>query len=231
MNRTDYARQRQLDAIRANPSAALNNPYSMAIARQGGLDVQSLVADQKAKDAGFASAADMAINRTVRNQVESKAAAAGMPLEEAYKLAGPDLTNTAALQEAWNQIPAQWSAPAAKTEEKNAEPEVKRTEKSEEYVSDADKILAGIGDLIGSLPDYSAEINQLREDMATSQRTLAANMSIANRTPNLQIQPASGTPETAGTQSFRRRQRQFGTGSAGTVLAGLNLGKSSMMNV
>jgi len=104
MNRTDYARQRQLDAIRANPSAAMNNPYSMAIAKQGGLDVQSLVADQQAKNAGFSSAASQQANRMMRNQLEEKATRLGVPLSEAYALAGSDLTNTQALQNAWNQL-------------------------------------------------------------------------------------------------------------------------------
>jgi hypothetical protein len=120
------------------------------------------------------------------------------------------------------------AAPAA-TEETT--PTVEKTEASQTYTSDADKILAGIQDLIGGLPDYSAEMRQLREDMAISQRTLAANLSRTNQTPNLQIQPASGTPTTGGTQGFRRRQYQFMPGAAGAVLAGLNLGQPSMMNV
>jgi len=104
MNRTDYARQRQLDAIRANPSAARNNPFSMAIAKQGGLDVQSLVADQEARKAGFPNAAALQTNRMMRNQLEEKAARLGISNQEAYALAGGDLTNTQALQNAWNQL-------------------------------------------------------------------------------------------------------------------------------
>ena len=106
MNRTDYQRQRPLDAIRANPSAALNNPFSMAIAKQGGLDVQSLVADQQAKNAGFSSAAAQMQNRMMRNQLEEKAARLGVSNQEAYAKAGGDLTNTQALQNAWNQLTA-----------------------------------------------------------------------------------------------------------------------------
>jgi len=120
MNRTDYARQRQLDAIRANPSAALNNPFSMAIAKQGGLDVQSLVADQQARNAGFPSAAAQMQNRMMRNQLEEKAMRLGIPLSEAYAKAGSDLTNTQALQNAWNQL----TAPPVKKEEPVVEPVV-----------------------------------------------------------------------------------------------------------
>jgi hypothetical protein len=210
---------------RATRYAAQNQPQGPV------LSFAEQMAEKTAKDAGFASAADMTINRTVRNQVEAKAAAAGMPLEEAYKLAGPDLTNTAALQEAWNQIPAQWSAPAQQAAPESTAPTATPTTKSQQYTSDADKILAGIEALLAGLPDYGAEMKQMREDFAQSQRTLAANMSMSQKTPNLQIQPASGTPQTGGTQSFRRRPRQFGGGAAGTVLAGLNLGQPSMMNV
>jgi|DEB0MinimDraft_6_1074348.scaffolds.fasta_scaffold18863_3 hypothetical protein len=185
-----------------------------------------------ALNAGFSSAADMTTNRIMRNQLEAKATAANMPLAEAYKLAGPDLTNTASLQQAWNQIPAQPSAPAQQqAAPKSTASTATPTEKSQQYTSDADKILAGIEALLAGLPDYGAEMKQMREDFAQSQRTLAANMSMSQKTPNLQIQPASGTPQTGGTQSFRRRPRQFGGGAAGTVLAGLNLGQPSMMNV
>ena len=104
MDRRDYELQRQLGRIRDNPSAAMNNPYLRSIARRGGLDIQSLVADQEARNAGFASAADMTINRTVRNQLEEKAARLGISNQEAYALAGSDLTNTQALQNAWNQL-------------------------------------------------------------------------------------------------------------------------------
>jgi hypothetical protein len=82
----------------------MNNPYSMAIAKQGGLDVQSLVADQQARNAGFSSAASQQANRMMRNQLEEKAARLGVSNQQAYALAGGDLTNTQALQNAWNQL-------------------------------------------------------------------------------------------------------------------------------
>lgn len=69
---------------------------------------QALKAKQQAKDAGFASVDAMNINRQMRNQLESKAIASGMAIKDAYALVpGGDLTNTQALQEAWNKITVQ----------------------------------------------------------------------------------------------------------------------------
>ena len=234
MNRTDYARQRQLDAIRANPSAALNSPYSMTIARQGGLDVQSLVATQQAQAAGFKSPEAQSSNRMARDILEMKADAAGIPYAEAYKAAGSDLTNTDAIIKAYQGIPNQPVTPPGGDGGGGGGGGDGGDGGGSDYRDDADDIVSSTDDLVAKIlagiPDYSAQMQQLRDDMAASQRTLAANMSIASRTPNLQIQPASGTPDTAGTQSFRRRQRQFGK-TAGTVLAGLNLGQPNTMNV
>ena len=62
-----------------------------------------------------------------------------------------------------------------------------------------------------------------RELAIKSQATLAANMARSGQTPNLQIQPASGTPRTAGTQSFRRQRGPV----APAVLSGI----SSVLNI
>ena len=63
-----------------------------------------------------------------------------------------------------------------------------------------------------------------------SQATMAANMSRSGRQANLQIAPASGTPQTAGTQTFRRRGAQFAP--VGALLGGLNIGSQlSTLNV
>jgi len=189
-------------------------------------------AQKAAESAGFKSPEAQSSNRMARDILEMKASAAGIPYAEAYKAAGPDLTNTDAIIKAYQGIPNQ----PVQQQQQQAAPEstaptATPTTKSQQYTSDADKILAGIEALLAGLPDYGAEMKQMREDFAQSQRTLAANMSMSQKTPNLQIQPASGTPQTGGTQSFRRRPRQFGGGAAGTVLAGLNLGQPSMMNV
>ena len=211
---------------RATRYAAQNQPQGPV------LSFAEQQAQKAAESAGFKSPEAQSSNRMARDILEMKASAAGIPYAEAYKAAGSDLTNTDAIIKAYQGIPNQ----PVQQQQQQAAPEstaptVTPTTKSQQYTSDADKILAGIEALLGGLPDYGAEMKQMREDFAQSQRTLAANMSMSQKTPNLQIQPASGTPQTGGTQSFRRRPRQFGGGAAGTVLAGLNLGQPSMMNV
>ena len=190
-----------------------------------------------ALNAGFESAAAKSSNRVARDILEMKADAAGIPYAEAYKAAGSDLTNTDAIIKAYQGIPNQ---PVTQTggDEGGGEEggtTLDYSQGSQDSRQKADDVLSSVDDIVAKvlagIPDYGAIIEQMRQDFATSQRTLAANMSIANKTPNLQIQPASGIPQTAGTQSFRRRQGQFNAGAAGTVLAGLNLGQPSMMNV
>jgi len=60
--------------------------------------------DKAARNAGFSSAAAQEANRQMRNQLEMKALMAGMSINKAYGLVQGDLTNTSALQDAWNKI-------------------------------------------------------------------------------------------------------------------------------
>lgn len=74
------------------------------------------------------------------------------------------------------------------------------------------------------------EARKLQEQMfIQSQATAAANMARSQMAPNLQIQPASGTPETAGTQGFKRRQNLFPMAAKG--LSSLNIQTPSTLNV
>ena len=57
--------------------------------------------------------------------------------------------------------------------------------------------------------------------------TSAANQSRQGQTANLQIQPASSTPKTAGTQPFKRRQLQFNPQTYGAVAST----KSGTLNI
>ncbi len=57
--------------------------------------------------------------------------------------------------------------------------------------------------------------------------TSAANQARQGQTANLQIQPASGTPKTAGTQPFKRRQLQFNPQTYGAVAST----KSGTLNI
>jgi len=61
-------------------------------------------ANQQAINVGFKSAADQESNRMMRNQLEMKAAQLGLTNEQAYSLVQGPLTNTAALQDAWNRL-------------------------------------------------------------------------------------------------------------------------------
>jgi len=230
MNRRDYQIQRQAEAIKANPSSYAANPYGEVLAKQAGLDLNSLVAEEEAKKAGFSSAADQTQNRILRNQLEEKATRLGVPIEDAYALAGSDLTNTQALQQAWNSLTGPPVEPP--TVDDDEPPTEDPVDEGPDWNQLANEIMAGVQGLIGSMPDYGAELAQIRKEMLEGQKTLAANLANSYQTPNLQIQPASSTSsDTAGTQAFRRRAQQFNTGAAGTVLAGLNLGQPSMMNV
>ena len=89
-----------------------------ALEKKTGMTFAEQMADKAAKDAGFSSVAAQQANRMMRNQLEEKAARLGISNQEAYALAGNDLTNTQALQEAWNKL----VAPPKKEEEVVTEP-------------------------------------------------------------------------------------------------------------
>ena len=95
------------------------SPFAQrAIEQKTGMSFAEYQADKAAKDAGFPNAAAQMQNRIMRNQLEEKATRLGVPLSEAYAKAGGDLTNTQALQSAWNQLTAPAPAkpaPAATT--------------------------------------------------------------------------------------------------------------------
>ena len=82
----------------------------------------------------------------------------------------------------------------------------------------------------------AAEAQRARDEAARVQRekiatqTAAArsgNERIASRSANLQIQPASTTPQTAGTQPFKRRKLQFNA----PIYSGVASVKSGILNI
>ena len=189
--------------------------------------------EQAAKNAGFASVADQMANRMMRNQLEEKAMRLGVSLQDAYALAGSDLTNTQALQNAWNQLkesPA--PAPAAPASSSQQEPqltaEAKRyREESEAKLAEAQKLL----DDFKIEQNKDAEARKLQEQMAIrAQGTLASNLAMSQRQPSLQLSPASQTPQIAGTQPFKRRRPQVMTPGS-QVTSGLNIGSANLLNV
>ena len=213
MNRTDYARQRPLDAIRANPSSALNNPYSMAIAKQGGLDVQSLVADQQARNAGFSSAAAQQANRMMRNQLEMKATQLGVSNQEAYAKAGGDLTNTQALQNAWNKLvapPKKEETPAAAAADPTADAgPVQTTEPT--GPSETDLMLKSLTDTIAGL--QSGFTSSLAANAAQVQQLQQAQNERMEQLQNMMIQQAASQAERPTVTGVKTA-----TGSAGDAM-------------
>ena len=57
----------------------------------------------------------------------------------------------------------------------------------------------------------------------------SANQSRSGQTANLQIQPASSTPKTAGTQTFKKRS--IASNRKQQLTSGINLGTSSLLNI
>ena len=67
------------------------------------------------------------------------------------------------------------------------------------------------------------------EEARVSAATSAANQARQGQTANLQIQPAASTPQTAGTQPFKRRSDQFKITKP--AYSGLSISQSGMVNV
>ena len=67
------------------------------------------------------------------------------------------------------------------------------------------------------------------EKARVSAATSAANQARQGQTANLQIQPAASTPQTAGTQPFKRRKDQFKINTP--AYSGLSISQSGMVNV
>ena len=96
------------------------------------------------------------------------------------------------------------------------------SEASQQYMADARAIL----DEATKVRD---EFNAAQAARSKSQAIAAANQSRSGQTANLQIQPASSTPKTAGTDAFRIRKRR---GSDQKQLASsLNIGQSNTLNI
>jgi hypothetical protein len=91
--------------------------------------------------------------------------------------------------------------------------------------------------------DYRAETEKLlkeaqkardqfkadQEAAVKAQAIAAANQGRGTQAANLQIQPASSTPTTAGTQPFKRRRDQFKINTP--AYSGLSISQSGMVNV
>ena len=68
-----------------------------------------------------------------------------------------------------------------------------------------------------------------QEEARVSAATSAANQARQGQTSNLQIQPASSTPQTAGTGAFRIRKRR--STKQQQLASSLNIGQSNTLNI
>ena len=68
-----------------------------------------------------------------------------------------------------------------------------------------------------------------QEEARVSAATSAANQARQGQTSNLQIQPASSTPQTAGTGAFRIRKRRGANQQQ--LASSLNIGQSNTLNI
>ena len=112
--------------------------------------------------------------------------------------------------------------------------QVQLTAESQKYREEADAKLAEAQKLLDDFKieqNKAAEAKKLQEQMAIrAQGTLASNLAMSQRKPSLQLSPASQTPQTAGTQPFKRRRLQVMTPGS-QVTSGLNIGSANLLNV
>ena len=125
--------------------------------------------------------------------------------------------------------PQQAAAPAPK-----AASAPRPSPESDRYRKEAEGYMKQAQDMLNQFKieqQRAAEAARLAEEMRIkSQATAAANMARSQQAPNLQIEPASGTPDTAGTQGFKRRKGPQ-LAAKGAALSALNIGSSNLMNV
>ena len=247
MNRRDYQIQRQAEAIKANPSSYAANPYGEVLAKQAGLDLNSLVAEEEAKKAGFSSAADQTQNRIMRNQLEEKATRLGVPLADAYALAGSDLTNTRALQEAWNSLtgpepppPIYDPAPVDPPKDPLEELLNKYRAESKAYMDAAQKKLQDTqnqmlqqqkaAELQRKLAIESQKYSQQQAQQAQIQAERQAKSSAERGGAQASLKIASDSKQTGGTSAFKRRRDQMSIYPLQTT-AGINAPARSVLNI
>jgi len=132
---------------------AFVSPFVKAsIEKKTGMSYGDYQAEQAAKSAGFSSVAAQMQNRILRNQLEEKAARLGVSNQQAYALAGRDLTNTQALQNAWNRLTGPGPAPATQAQQAApAQTEAASTSPADTGPSQSDLMLQSLQDSIATM--------------------------------------------------------------------------------
>jgi hypothetical protein len=83
--------------------------------------------------------------------------------------------------------------------------------------------------LSDQIAKQQADFDASQAAAAQSKAIAAANQSRSFQAPNLQIQPASSTPKTAGTDAFRIRKRRGS--NRNQLTSSLNIGQSNTLNI
>ena len=130
--------------------------------------------------------------------------------------------------------PAPARAPAAPAPSSPSPQQLQITAEAKKYREESEAKLAEAQKLLDDFKieqNKAAEAKKLQEQMAVrAQGTLASNLAMSQRKPSLQLSPASQTPQTAGTQPFKRRRLQVMTPGS-QVTSGLNIGSANLLNV
>lgn len=220
----------------ATPAAGT---LGLAIQQSGG-NLEQARALYDAQQAGFSSVLEQQLNRTLRNQLEQTALSKGYKdLNQIYSQAqsavgGGDLTSNATLQKMYEYVAGldpfeeEPVVEDPKPIVQDVDPADEITKEGEDILSEADKIKIYLEDFEKRQAAAAEQAEKLR---IQSQKTFAANMERSQMTPNLQIMPASRTPDVAGTQGFKVRKPAGLLGPVGSIVAGLNLGQTNTMNV
>ena len=167
--------------------------------------------------------ADKQRNRQMRNDVDARAAISGVSWQEGQKMwrdkfgkkgAKLNLRDNTHLQQIYNLMGSgkkAASAPSAPAPAKSTPLMPTISQASKDYRAETQRLL----------DETTKARDEFRADEAArvkAQAIAASNQLRSSQTANLQIQPASQTPTTGGTQSFKRRKlNQFLTGISGMV--------------
>ena len=211
------------------------SPFVKAsLEKQTGMSFAEQMAEKAAKDAGFSSVAAQQANRMMRNQLEEKAARLGVSNQQAYSLAGSDLTNTQALQSAWNRLTGPGPAPVQQTTPAVTQQPQQTQTPEPTGPSQSDLMLKSLQDSIAamqqgfmqSMQQSAQQFQQMQQSQnermeALQQMMIQSQASQAERPTVAGVKTATGQ---AGTPMEIARRGVSGTfGRRGMRISGLNV--------
>ena len=217
---------------------------SQRYAAEFGTKTETVSPEEKAAQAaGFSSVSEQTQNRIMRNQLEEKATRLGVPLADAYALAGSDLTNTQALQEAWNSLtgpapppPVHDPAPDPPKDPQEELLEKYRAE-SKAYMDAAQKKLQDTqNEMLQQQKaaqlqrQLAIESQKYSQQQAQIQAERQAKSSAERGGAQASLKIASDSKQTGGTSAFKRRRDQMSIYPLQTT-AGINAPARSVLNI